>query len=191
MVTVERVMEKEEAMEEGDGFLEEGIPYSLPGHTVSVQTNVIILTLDVKNVKPGSFVKQVKPSNMAVAFKFSSIGAGYVEIHHAFAIDFLIAGSIQEKAVEVEFWDNNVIVSLPLLAGMEAYKAGLSLHNLEEKLVSLGPNKVTEVEPKNKKRKGAKYKHEKHPKVMPQGDQARWQRWSRRTRRGREQNTSM
>merc|ERR550532_1855363 len=167
----ETVKEKEEVMEGSDGFLEEGIPYSLPGHTVSVQTDVIILTLDVKNVKPGSFVKQVKPSNMAVAFKFSSIGAGYVEIHHAFAIDFLIAGSIPEEAVEVEFWDNNLIVSLPLLAGMEAYKAGLSLYNLEEKLVSLGPNKMAEVEPKNKKRKGAKYKHEKHPKVMPQEEQ--------------------
>ena len=163
--------EEEEVMEGSDGFLEEGIPYSLPGHTVSVQTDVIILTLDVKNVKPGSFVKQVKPSNMAVAFKFSSIGAGFVEIHHAFAIDFLIAGTMQEEAVEVEFWDNNVIVSLPLLAGMEAYKAGLSLYNLEEKLVSLGPSKVAEVEPKNKKRKGAKYKHEKHPKVMPQEEQ--------------------
>merc|ERR1711971_201789 len=164
--------EEEEVMVEGsDGFLEEGTPYSLPGHTVSVQTDVIILTLDVKNVKPGSFVKQVKPSNMAVAFKFSSIGAGFVEIHHAFAIDFLIAGSMQEEAVEVEFWDNNVIVSLPLLAGMEAYKAGLSICNLEEKLVSLGPSKVSEAEPKTKKRKGGKYKHEKHPKGMPQEEQ--------------------
>merc|ERR1711971_755490 len=165
--------EEEEVMVEGsDGFLEEGTPYSLPGHTVSVQTDVIILTLDVKNVKPGSFVKQVKPSNMAVAFKFSSIGAGFVEIHHAFAIDFLIAGTMQGEAVEVEFWDNNVIVSLPLLAGMEVYKAGLSIYNLEEKLVSLGPSKVaTEAEPKTKKRKGGKYKHEKHPKGMPQEEQ--------------------
>ena len=163
--------EKEIVKEEKDGFLEEGIPYNLPGHTVSVQADVIILTLDVKNVKPGSFVKQVKPNNMAVAFKFSSIGAGYVEIHHAFAIDFLIAGSMQEEAVEVEFWDNNVIVSLPLLAGMEAYKCGLSFYKLEENLVTLGPIKVAEVEPKNKKRKGAKYKQEKHPKVMPQEEQ--------------------
>ena len=163
--------EKEIVKEENDGFLEEGIPYNLPGHTVSVQADVIILTLDVKNVKPGSFVKQVKPNNMAVAFKFSSIGAGYVEIHHAFAIDFLIAGSMQEEAVEVEFWDNNVIVSLPLLAGMEAYKCGLSFYKLEENLVTLGPIKVAEVEPKNKKRKGAKYKQEKHPKVMPQEEQ--------------------
>ena len=163
--------EEEEVLEGRDGFLEEGIPYSLPGHTVSVQADVIILTLDVKNVKPGSFVKQVKPSNMAVAFKFSSIGAGYVEIHHAFAIDFLIAGALQEDALDVEFWDNNVIVSLPMLTGVEGYKAGLSLHNLEEKIVSLGQVKMAEVEPKSKKRKGGKYKQEKHPKVMPQEEQ--------------------
>ena len=163
--------EEEEVLEGRDGFLEEGTPYSLPGHTVSVQADVIILTLDVKNVKPGSFVKQVKPSNMAVAFKFSSIGAGYVEIHHAFAIDFLIAGALQEDALDVEFWDNNVIVSLPMLTGVEGYKAGLSLHNLEEKIVSLGQVKMAEVEPKSKKRKGGKYKQEKHPKVMPQEEQ--------------------
>jgi len=168
----EIVKEEEEKVLEGmEGFLEEGISYSLPGHTVSVQADVIILTLDVKNVKPGSFVKQVKPSNMAVAFKFSSIGAGYVEIHHAFAIDFLIAGALQEDALDVEFWDNNVIVSLPMLTGVEGYKAGLSLHNLEEKIVSLGQVKMAEVEPKSKKRKGGKYKQEKHPKVMPQEEQ--------------------
>merc|ERR1719150_3003135 len=163
--------EEEKVLEGRDGFLEEGTPYSLPGHTVSVQADVIILTPDVKNVKPGSFMKQVKPSNMAVAFKFSSIGAGYVEIHHAFAIDFLIAGALQEDALDVEFWDNNVIVSLPMLTGVEGYKAGLSLHNLEEKIVSLGQVKMAEVEPKSKKRKGGKYKQEKHPKVMPQEEQ--------------------
>merc|ERR1712079_843650 len=102
---------------------------------------------------------------------FSSIGAGYVEIHHAFAIDFLIAGALQEDALDVEFWDNNVIVSLPMLTGVEGYKAGLSLHNLEEKIVSLGQVKMAEEEPKSKKRKGGKYKQEKHPKVMPQEEQ--------------------
>merc|ERR1719150_2346085 len=170
---VEEIVKEEEEIvkEEKDGFLEEGIPYNLPGHTVSVQADVIILTLDVKNVKPGSFVKQVKPSNMAVAFKFSSIGAGYVEIHHAFAIDFLIAGALQEDALDVEFWDNNVIVSLPMLTGVEGYKAGLSLCDLEEKIVSLGQVKMAGVEPKSKKRKGGKYKQEKHPKVMPQEEQ--------------------
>merc|ERR1712038_268828 len=61
--------------------------------------------------------------------------------------------------------------SLPMLAGVEGYKAGLSLHNLEEKIVSLGQVKMAEVEPKSKKRKGGKYKQEKHPKVMPQEEQ--------------------
>merc|ERR1711972_960927 len=69
------------------------------------------------------------------------------------------------------FWDNNVIVSLPMLTGVEGYKAGLSLHHLEEKIVSLGQVKMAEVEPKSKKRKGGKYKQEKHPKVMPQEEQ--------------------
>merc|ERR1712223_1936224 len=63
---------------------------------------------------------------------------------------------------DVEFWDNNVIVSLPMLTGVEGYKAGLSLHNLEEKIVSLGQVKMAEVEPKSKKRKGGKYKQEFH-----------------------------
>merc|ERR1719462_686305 len=58
-----------------------------------------------------------------------------------------------------------------MLTGVEGYKAGLSLHNLEEKIVSLGQVKMAEVEPKSKKRKWGKYKQEKHPKVMPQEEQ--------------------
>jgi dynein assembly factor 2 len=153
----------------GHGFLQEGVPYTLPTCTISVQPDVIILTLEVKNVSPGSFKKQVEPNTMAVAFKFSSIGSGFVEIHHAFAIDFLIAGSMEEDNVEVEFWDNNVIVSLPLPAGVLAYRTGLSIQDLKDP-VSLELARM-EVEAGNRKKKGSKYKHEKHPKVMQPEEQ--------------------
>ena len=152
-----------------DGFLEADLPFTLSAHTLSVQSDVIILTLDVKNVKQGSFVKQVQSNNVAVSFKFSSIGSGYVEIHHAFAIDFLIAGNMEEAAMEVEFWDNNVIVNMPLMAGVEAYRAGLSLDTLDENVVTI--DQVKPMDTKSKNKKGNKYKQEKHPKGMPQLEQ--------------------
>ena len=180
--TDEEQEEEEEMEEEGaDGFLDKNVPYSQPGHTIAVETDVIIVTLDVKNVTPGSFVKQVRPNSAALAFKFSNIGSGHVEIHHALAIDFLIAGVLEVEKIEVEFWDNNVIVSLPKPAGAEAFRAGLSLDTLDEKLIRLESCKM-EVETKDKKKKSVKYKQEKHPKVMPQEEQESGQWQCRRER---------
>ena len=50
--------------------------------------------------------------------------------------------------IEVEFWDNNVVVQIPLTKYMESYQVGLSLSSLSDK------------------KKTNKYKHEKDTKVM-------------------------
>jgi len=150
-----------------DTFLDENVSYAHPGFSCSVQSNVIIFTIDVKNVSPESFEKKVLPDNLAVCFKFSSIGAGFVQIHHAFALDFLIGGTFDETDVEVEFWDNNVVVQMPLTKEMEAYKVGLSLSSLNETVHKINNNEETVEEgQKSTKKKRNKYKHEKHPKVM-------------------------
>ena len=117
---------------DADTFLDKDVTYTLPSFSCSVQSNVIIFTVDVKNVSPESFEKKVLPDNLAVCFKFMSIGAGFVQIYHAFALDFLIGGTVAEDDVEVEFWDNNIVVQMPLTKEMEAYKAGLSLSNLSD-----------------------------------------------------------
>jgi len=155
---------------EHDTFLEENVSYALPTFTCSVQSNVIIFTMEVKNVSPESFEKKVLPENLAVCFKFSSIGSGFVPIHHAFALDFLIGGSFDVDKFEVEFWDNNVVVQMPLTEGMESYKVGLSLTSLNEPIhrISSLPAETSSdgQQQKSSKKKRNKYKHEKHPKVM-------------------------
>jgi len=148
--------------------LDGDVSYTLPTFSCSVQNNVIIFTVDVKNVSPESLEKKVLPDNLAVCFKFTSIGAGFVQIHHAFALDFLIGGTIAEDDVEVEFWDNNIVVQMPFNKDMEAYKVGLSLSTLNDTVHQVNnPQKEAGVEgQKNGKKKRNKYKHEKHPKVM-------------------------
>jgi len=151
-----------------DTFLEESVSYTLPGFSCSVQSNVIIFTLDVKNVSQESFERKLLPDNLAVCFKFLSIGAGFVQIHHAFALDFLIGGTVAEENIEVEFWDNNVVVQIPLTKDMESYKVGLSLSSLSDTLhkINAGQEEAGLEAQNCAKKKRNKYKHEKHPKVM-------------------------
>merc|ERR1719167_2189266 len=95
--TKEKMISEEQQIPK-DSFLDESVSYSFPGFNCSVQNNVIILTLDVKNVASESFEKRILPDRLAVSFKFVSIGAGFVQIHHAFALDFLIGGSSLKEA---------------------------------------------------------------------------------------------
>ena len=121
-----------------DDFLDANISYMYPSFTCSVQNNVITLTLEVKNVSPDSFIKKLFSDPQAVAFKFSSIGSGYVPFHHAFAIQFMAPGSFDEDQLEVDFWDNNVVIQFPFSVNMEAgYKVGPSLSNMVDVLHKL------------------------------------------------------
>merc|ERR1719322_939864 len=152
-----------------DDFLDANISYMYPSFTCSVQNNVITLTLEVKNVSPDSFTKKLFSDPQAVAFKFSSIGSGYVPFHHAFAIQFLAPGSFDEDQLEVDFWDNNVVIQFPFSVNMEAgYKVGPSLSNMVDvlhKLESYDMDTTEENIQKSKKKK-SKYQTEKHPKAM-------------------------
>ena len=166
----------EEVKKVNDEFLEENVSYSLPSYTCSVQNNVIILTLEVKNVSPDSFVKKLYSDPMAVVFKFSSVGSGYVPIHYAFALGFLSAGSLSEVDFEIEFWDNNVVVNFPFVKSMESgYKVGPSIESLNETILKLGTFEMDTREESNtqkpNKKKKSKYQTEKHPKAIKPTDE--------------------
>ena len=152
-----------------DDFLNSSLSYSLPGFSCSVQGDVIIFTLEVKNVSPESFEKRVEAEGQALRVKFSNMGAGFVPLHHAFAVDFLIGGTVDEGEVEVEFWDNNLLLQLPLQAAMQEYRVGLAPTSLSEQVLTIERGAASAEEPaglKSSKKKRNKYKHEKHPKVM-------------------------
>ena len=159
-----------------DDFLDENVSYSLPSYTCSVQSNVIILTLEVKNVSPDSFTKKLFSDPMAAVFKFSSLGSGYVPIHYAFALGFLSAGNLSEADFEIEFWDNNVVINFPFVKSMESgYKVGPSLESLDDTVLKLNNFEMdTLVEcntQKPNKKKKSKYQTEKHPKAIKPTDE--------------------
>ena len=123
----------------------------------------------MKNASPESFEKRVEAEGGALRVKFSNMGAGFVPLHHAFAVDFLIGGTVDEDEVEVEFWDNNLLLQLPLTAAMQEYRVGLAPTSLAEQVVTIERGATSTEEPsalKSSKKKRNKYKHEKHPKVM-------------------------
>jgi len=155
-----------------DSFLDESVYYSLPSFSCAVQANVITFILEVKNVAPSSLEQKLLPDRLAVCLKFSSIGAGYVQIHHAFALDFLIGGKMfDEKDVEIEIWDNNVVLQLPLDEDVDSYKTGLSAIDLADMVhrVERDENGAESIitEKKSSRKRKNKYKQEKHPNVMP------------------------
>jgi len=157
---------------EVDSFLDEKVYYSLPNFSYSVQDRVIVFTLDVKNVSPNSLGQKIIQDRLSFCLKFSSVGSGHVQIYHAFAIDFLKEGkefSLEE--VEVEIWDNNVVVQLPLDDEVESFKTGVSVLDLIEKLNPIIRDDKEEEgilqDKKSSSKKKNKYKQEKHPKVIP------------------------
>ena len=159
-----------------DGFLDGNVSYSLPSYTCSVQKNVITLTLEVKNVSPDSFAKKLYSDPMAVVFKFSSIGSGYVPIHYAFALGFTTDGILSETDLEIEFWDNNVVINFPFIKSMEAgYKVGPSLESLNETIHKLDRYEMDTLEESNtqkpNRKKKNKYQTEKHPKAIKPTDE--------------------
>ena len=122
-----------------DDFLDDKVSYAYPNYTCSVVNNVITLTLEVKNVSSDSLEKKVFSDPLAVAFKFCSIGSGYVPIYHAFALQFQDCDQqLDTDQVEVEFWDNNVVIQFPYNKQMEnGYKVGPSIAGLYDTLLKL------------------------------------------------------
>ena len=136
-----------ESEESVASFLDQDKSYGMPSYLCSVQKDVIIFTIEVKNVSPDSFLKKVFSDRTAVSLKFSSLGAGFVPLHYAFAIDFPSAlGGLDEEKMEVEFWDNNLVLQFPLGPDMKEYKVGTDISTLGDTLHPLQlPNLTTQV----------------------------------------------
>ena len=93
----------------------------------------MIFTLDVKNVKEAEMVKATMTEEaFGFSLKFSSVGAGFVSFNYGFYCCLVVDGCRLSKDpadyVEVEVWDNNVIVKMSLPAGVDfdQYKVGSS-----------------------------------------------------------------
>ncbi|XP_014367979.2 protein kintoun [Papilio machaon] len=101
-------LEKETIADEP--FLETSISYILPPYTHNILDDVIAFTFHVKNTEPESVL--VKNDGNEITIKFTTIGSGFVPVHHAAIIVF--EDNIKFKTVTGEAWDNNVILQLEL-----------------------------------------------------------------------------
>jgi dynein assembly factor 2 len=123
-----------------------------PPYSCNIYEDVMVFTLDVKNVDQASLFKSpMKGEDFGFSLCFTSVGKGMVPFKYAFHCALVTptdkpnalvnVGDASER-VEVEVWDNNVIVKLSLpreaVAGRcEQYKVGsdpqdLTIHNLPQ-----------------------------------------------------------
>ena len=123
----------EEFRTKANDYLDASKTYIFPNFTNSVQDNVIIYTLEVKNVSPESIEYKVLPDKLAVHLKFSSVGSGLFPIFHAFFVEFPGTERFPEDGVEVERWDNNLVLQLPFSRGMRTFRVGSCPAELKEK----------------------------------------------------------
>ena len=115
-----------------------------PAYTCNIYEDLMIFTLEVKNVAESSLVKSpMTTEEFGFCLKFSSMGAGRVPFDYKFycALDMENKFSTKDpmKNMDVEVWDNNVFVKVTIPKGTDClqYKVGsnpteLTLHSLPQ-----------------------------------------------------------
>ena len=117
----------------------------LPNYTCNIYENLMVFKLDVKNVDPDSVIKDALVLNegkeKGFSLEFVNIGAGMVPMKYGFKTTFVF-DPIDNKSwrdnisiledMEVEVWDNNIIVQLALPRNCKYYKIGTCIADMKE-----------------------------------------------------------
>lgn len=107
---------------------------SLPNYTCNIYEDVLVFTLDVKNVDESSLVKTVlSDENFGFDLGFSTSERVNEALHYGFKCALLFEEEPLSPlvsvldAIEVEVWDNNVIVKVSMPGGVlcDQYKIGI------------------------------------------------------------------
>jgi len=85
-----------------------------PTYTCNVYDELMVLKLDVKNVDEQSLIKSNLESSEGSGFslRFSTLGCGMAPLKYGFDMIFLFESGYSLDDLEVEIWDNNVIVQV-------------------------------------------------------------------------------
>lgn len=121
-----------------DTFLDSNELYSLPDFTFNIFDNVIAFTFHVKKVTESSVIKTILLEKSLVKIKFTAVSSSFFPANYAFFVKFHSHLINNEEEVNVETWDNNVILQIPLKASeksLESFHYGLSEDNLTEKFI--------------------------------------------------------
>ena len=110
----------------------------LPTYQCKIYEDIMVFTLDVKKVDERSLEKFPIPGEPnGFRLRFTSIGGGLVPFRYGFSCALVVPPSpaaleADLELVEVEVWDNNVIVKFPLPADNDCdkYKVGLSADDM-------------------------------------------------------------
>ena len=114
---------------------DEKIERSLPPYTCHIYEGLMVVTLAVRNVVPESLTKSMLEHNQGYQLTFHTLGQGFVPFHYGFCLVFDQDSSFCSlDDLEVEVWDNNMILqlSLPKSGKSESYKVGCHVDDLGE-----------------------------------------------------------
>lgn len=121
-----------------DSFLDSNELYSLPEFTFNIFDNVIAFTFHVKKVTESSVIKKILVEKSLVKIKFTAVSSSFYPANYAFFVKFHSHLINNEEEVNVETWDNNVILQIPLKPtekSLESFHYGLSEDSLSEKFI--------------------------------------------------------
>ena len=106
---------------------------SLPPYTCNIYEGLMVFTINVRNVKVDSLAKAILKDEKGYQLTFHTVGQGFVPFHYGFclAFDFAEAGSCRLDDLELEIWDNNMILQLSMpKKGCTGYQVGICEQDL-------------------------------------------------------------
>jgi len=110
---------------------------SLPPYTCNIYEGLMVFTINVRNVVANSLEKSVLKNENGYYLTFHTMGQGFVPFYYGFclAFDFEPAdyslGSCSLDDLEVEVWDNNMILQLSMpKSGCSVYQVGTDEYDL-------------------------------------------------------------
>lgn len=102
---------------------------SLPPYTCNIYEGLMVFTINVRNVKVDSLQKAILKDEKGYQLSFHTVGQGLVPFHYGFCLAFDFdaeAGSCQLDDLEIEIWDNNMILQLSMpKSGCTGYQVGI------------------------------------------------------------------
>merc|ERR1719415_116919 len=110
---------------------------SLPPYTCNIYEGLMVFTINVRNVVANSLEKSVLKDGKGYQLTFHTMGQGFVPFHYGFclAFDFESTGSCSLDDMEVEVWDNNMILQLSMpKSGCSVYQIGTDEQDLGDSM---------------------------------------------------------
>lgn len=114
-------------------FLDENVSYTVPEFTCHLYQKTLAFTLNVKNVDESSVGKLVNDAGTSLHIKFTSVSSSFYPSFYAFYVRLPEHKISQE--IQVETWDNNVILQIPVTGNSDtltSYLYGPDENNLKQ-----------------------------------------------------------